>query len=805
MTRQLKLAVLSGLFLLSSLAMVRSVRAQSGPPTGMMQMPVVVPLFIEDSLFTSRLVMVNSSLVSTYADVVLRGLDGKEIAHQRVMFAPQSQQRVEIGALLRTTGSRATTGSITIMQSPDLQGMVILAQLAMTYVGSGEPNYIDEETAMPTAESSLVLRSVADSSYGSPVVAITSLGESGQNVTVECLAGSETHSKIIQLYAGETLVTEACASQTVHGTDLATILGDEREEPRQSQPVGIALTSDGKPGSFAAFALARHGKEDDRYFSSINFSDPKMVMSANTVFVGVPVGSAKLLPEGNYIPYFSLANFSAKAAHVTIKYAQTAGSTSSARQVADLMIPARSSKELAFDILEGDPDLKDSFIVVADGSSPGDLMVKLVSRSESKLREVELLGKDEKGISNGGNHPWSIEQGTESTLLLFNHDKNEQKFTVTISGGGVVWQKDYMLASMRTEAISIGNLIENGIKDGYGKTLPKIAISGEIGWSNPEVGKGTGRLLQSNRDLAMARSFSCVQIAVLCRLLVSTGTTTFPVGTTVYFMRAQAVFCVLRTYQGIDYCGSNMAGSATFFWSTSNSAIAAISSISTVSNVSTLNLYGAGVGSAIITVDAEPNLCAPTGQATATVQVPTAQFSVTLSGTKTSGDSLSFLRAPYDCSENLGSRNCSSIWLRNFEAMATVSDDASHWSVSQQLTGRVKGNYVDSNGVLQPFDDPINNPADNPSSTFLQAPSGQKVLFYIDTPGTFKTRIVNNVGRPVDSVTLVYNFNGSVCSNNYSGDCSNVVSWYVKIVVNTGGILDTTNSVAGLGSLSLNF
>lgn len=129
-------------------------QARAATMAPMMKMPLVVPLFIEDQHFSSTLVLVNQIFRSTFADVVLRGLDGREIARQRVEFPALSQQRVEIGELLLRAGSRATTGSITIMQSPDLKAPVILAQLTMTYSGSRVPNFIDEEIAMPTASSS---------------------------------------------------------------------------------------------------------------------------------------------------------------------------------------------------------------------------------------------------------------------------------------------------------------------------------------------------------------------------------------------------------------------------------------------------------------------------------------------------------------------------------------------------------------------------------------------------------------------------------------------------------------------------
>ena len=57
---------------------------------------------------------------------------------------------------------------------------------------------------------------------------------------------------------------------------------------------------------------------------------------------------------------------------------------------------------------------------------------------------------------------------------------------------------------------------------------------------------------------------------------------------------------------------------------------------------------------------------------------------------------------------------------------------------------------------------------------------------------------------PIDSMTTIKNLTSSICSKTNPNICASV-NWYVKIVVKSGGILDTTNSTAGIGSLSLNF
>jgi hypothetical protein len=129
-----------------------------------------------------------------------------------------------------------------------------------------------------------------------------------------------------------------------------------------------------------------------------------------------------------------------------------------------------------------------------------------------------------------------------------------------------------------------------------------------------------------------------------------------------------------------------------------------------------------------------------------------------------------------------------------------VSDDASEWTVHQSYTGRSKGYYKDSNGVLQSFDDSLNVSDDGPSSSFLQQPSGQEKIYWIDGPGYRYTRS----GYSIDSMTQVQNFTTQFCSTTTQNDCSST-NWYVKLVVKSGGVLDTTNSQANTGSASTNF
>jgi hypothetical protein len=103
-------------------------------------------------------------------------------------------------------------------------------------------------------------------------------------------------------------------------------------------------------------------------------------------------------------------------------------------------MPPKQSRELVLDGLQGEPDLQNSFIVYSDGA-PGALMAKLVSTSDSQLHEVELQAKDASDTLNAGNHPWTVNGTTESTLLLFNHSSTKENFDVSIFEGAYTCRK----------------------------------------------------------------------------------------------------------------------------------------------------------------------------------------------------------------------------------------------------------------------------------------------------------------------------------------------------------------------------
>jgi hypothetical protein len=587
-----------------------------------MPMPIVAPLFIEDQDFTSAVVLVNATTESGSARLVLRNMGGAIIAGRRISISPVSDLRIEIGELLQGASSAETTGSIVLSPDP---GSQLAAQLLLTYRGQPSPSYVDEELAMPMLESSPVLRAVAEESHGSPLVSITSLAASSQNVTISCLGKHGNRlSKTFALAPNATFVRPACVNSD---DDTVNPAHSASTSDRVGDSVGIELISDGPPGGFAAFGLAPHRHHHDQYFSAIPFSDPKMIMSRTTVYPGVPVGTTPLLPSGAYTPRVSVANFGSEDALVTIKLAKTDDEGTAATVVQTVKVPGGVSRSVTLKGLAGDPKLRNSFLVTSDGS-PGQIISKLVSLGDGPLSTVELLGKDEEDGTNGGTHPWSLESGADSTLVLFNHGNDAQDFHITIGLKSGFWEKRYRLKPMQTVTIELRELVEQQLQDDHGRILPRELSHGEIGWTTNRANRGKGRLLLSGRFETMARSFSCDTFYFVCDATVIPGAATLFIGGSQDFS-ANANSCISYSFG----CDGNEAGPApdglSYYWSlpslltnlnfSSNDPFVSTQAVNAGSNwigLEVSDMYCSADASAPITVnDPTPNITGSTLQA----------------------------------------------------------------------------------------------------------------------------------------------------------------------------------------------
>ncbi|MGB8474090.1 MAG: hypothetical protein WCE61_08410, partial [Candidatus Acidiferrum sp.] len=442
----------------------------------MMAMPLVAPLFLEDSQFSSTLSLVNVSNLNTYATVTVRSLSGQSILQKQFPLPPSSATVIGMQQLLQEANSTETRGSFVVEQSPELKGMVVLAQLSLTYQGS-RASYIDEELAMPDPNmGSSTLRGVARGKAKSTLIAISSLSQTTQKIQVDCLKeNANPDSKIVSLPANATLITNACGGD-LNSQSLASIPEEpEQDESLGASAIGIQFISSAGPGQFAAFGLTRRRASGGVLFGAVPFNDPKLAVSPSTVFAGVPVGAADLLGPGLYMPYAAVANFSQRPAHVSVNFSRTSGAPGAAiasnTLVRQIILQPLHTRVVFLREIQGDPSLRNSFVVTSD-VGPGEMAASMASKEANGSAEVELLGKDAQQPENAGGHPWSVAQGTESTLLIFNHTDKGQRVKINIPTGRGLWEELIKLSPFETLSISMSELIKDQVKDDNQLTLP---------------------------------------------------------------------------------------------------------------------------------------------------------------------------------------------------------------------------------------------------------------------------------------------------------------------------------------------
>jgi hypothetical protein len=591
-------------------------------------MPFIGPMFVNGPEIKSTLVLANASRDETSVTVTLYGFDGSVTSRQRLPM--KAHEHVEVALNLYPTPPVVETwGSVSVDQDPKSMGTVVAGQVVITDTRGAIPIYVDEELAMPEMEGSSRLLAVTDQSDGPPLVAVTNLSSKPQHLTLACTLGQNNP----MIFENEIAVHAAIKLQACSALKPLNIAGYASAMNGQDSPgvYGIQIEGDGDPGSLAAFALAPHKRGSDLVFSSVPFYDPAEIHSSNVVFAGVPIGAQDTLPAGVYVPRLSLANFSGKAETFSVTLADTIISPvhdaegreqpPSVKLLKTVSVPPHQTSEYIFTGQEAQKGLLHS-IVVSTETAPGTYQAKLVSRSDGRLYQVELLAKDAFDKSDAGVHPWSSVEGTESHIVLFNHSKSDKKVGVFITGGSTEWSHELILAALETREVSINQVQNDQVPDDHGTRLPKSAKQGVINWMTPEHGDVTGRLMVTSRDAAMARNFSCGTYVSECGLQFNIYAYTVGEGSTFSMYGAQAALCI--NSQPLECGTSNQtSGVANYSWSVGATSVIKLSS-SSQSTLQSPALTGVSVGTGYADVTAYAGQCQASGQGSPKVAIPVA-------------------------------------------------------------------------------------------------------------------------------------------------------------------------------------
>ena len=497
-------------------------------PPHAMSMPMIAPLFLQSERISSAVTMINEVEKSVSAQLQVYSSEGVEIASKTIDFGPHTRRSVEISDLL---GPGSTHAAGWIKLTPDaskLSSMAIAAQLSLTLHNQAHDSYFEEEFVMAGMSGSSSMRESFEeepkirhlrastlSESGSPMVALVNTGAESRKSLLTCVSavGAMTTASI-ELKPNEFRLVRPCSrgANKVRFPEAEQDLGS-KVRGTHSQAFGIDISTYDPPGEVLAYGVAMASGDDQDDILALNFKDSSILKSSEIVFLGVPAGSADSLPSALFSPEAYLSNFGDNTAHVRIEQSYMVGETPLTHTVADVAVPPYSAKRVKIKAEQGAFDLRNSFVISSD-QAPAVVDCNLTSRG-GPYGAFQLIGKDKRS-ENGGGHPWTIENGEDATLLLFNHAQESHVFTVNMWASKKHWQKLYTLAANETKAISINKVISEREKGEDDETLPTTATSGDVSWFTADPLQGVGRLLISSKTTGLARNFSCGYNIVLC-------------------------------------------------------------------------------------------------------------------------------------------------------------------------------------------------------------------------------------------------------------------------------------------------
>ena len=510
MTRQLRVAVVSGLLVLSSLAMVRYARAQNAPPALPPQptsdQMTNIPYFTLRDGMSSTLTLQNLAPTPTKVTVTIFNTEGRAHVLDPITLDPHSFKEVQLADI---APEGFDSGNIEVAFSGI--SMVVTCQVSVFSLEK-RVSFESREQDMMDFESTNLAGIVSLPKGADGFLAVT-------NVSKNTLK--------YQLTAGS---MEKTAALLPHETRLIQLNEDELAEPAL-----VRLQENGLPGDLITTGYVLNLK--DGYSSNFFMGDPGIMRSsvlAGAHFRAGQSDPSEGFPEGTrFSSPLLLANVSAKpvVAHVSVDYTVEHKQDSKDRdddakkksaevpkntvlKVKDLTIaPGAVQRVELSDVLGGVGQIAESGVDIAYDAAPGSLIGQLTSVDQSGDYAFVVPVKDPEGMSEAleGAYPWTLENGTTTVLHLKNTTKEIQTVGVIIRYPGGTYVPDgFDLQPYQTIAVDIKKLRDSKQPDGQGHLIPSDATQGQLVWMQQTPYTVIGRAESTDVAAGTSRSFSCI-------------------------------------------------------------------------------------------------------------------------------------------------------------------------------------------------------------------------------------------------------------------------------------------------------
>lgn len=433
MTSQLRVAVLSSLFLLSSLAMVHSVRAQNVPPKKpippepVMEQMTDIPYFTLRDGMNSTLTLNNVGPTSTPVTVTIYNTEGKAQVLTPITLAPHSFKQIELRDVV--VGDDFDSGNLSVAYTGISMGVTCQVSVSnpdkrISFESRDVWGQQDMQDMMSSMSKSMsgILWLPQDSAEG--FLAVTNVGKN--KTTVQVLIGSKP--KTVTLYSRETRLVKLSDESGQHGPGASL----------------VKLQSDGMPGDVVTTGFVLDLKRG--YSSAFTLFDAGLARSSHLAGAHLRIGKPEQsegFPEGTqFRSPLLLANVGTGSvmAHVSVDYTVQIGqdqnggndakknSTKTVQKhavikVKDLTIAPGDVQRIELsDALVGLGQIVEAGVDVDYDTPPGTLIGHLVSVDQSGDYSFEVPVKDPAGMMEmtDGIYPWSLEDGNNTVLHLKN-------------------------------------------------------------------------------------------------------------------------------------------------------------------------------------------------------------------------------------------------------------------------------------------------------------------------------------------------------------------------------------------------
>jgi len=517
MTRQLRIT-LSGLFLLLTLAVVHSARAQNTPqsqrpepaPEAEGDQVTNIPYFTLRDGLSSMLTLDNNAPTPTKVNITIYDAEGRAQALDPMMLDPHSVKQIELKDVV--LGELFDEGSLTVAyfgKEMDVTCQVSVYSLEKRVAfESREQGMMDFQST----NSNGILWLPQKGAEG--FLAITNISKN--KVAVQVSLAAKTRN--IELYSHETRLLKL------------------REEFGLRAPAAalVGLSQDGLAGDILTTGYVmdlEHG-----YSSAFTMFDPKNPRSSHLGGAHLRVGPAdpeEGFPSGTtFTSPLLLANVtkSPVKAHVSVDYTvaeklemtpingekdatEEKFSTVAVRDVT--VAPGEVHRiELSDELanLGIQTPVTEAGVDVAYDAPPGAMIAHLVSVDQTGDYSFEVPMKDPTAWNAmiEGINPWTLEDGTRTVLHLKNTtDQPEQAWTTFTFAGGSYNLPLLSFQPYQTIAIDIQALKDSQKPDARGIPFPAEATHGQAVWFPQTPYSLVGRAEQTNMSWGIARSFSC--------------------------------------------------------------------------------------------------------------------------------------------------------------------------------------------------------------------------------------------------------------------------------------------------------